>query len=408
MVDKLIINIGQLATSLGSKAQKGREMNEVFIRDNAAVGITDGKISYVGASKGAPEAKEYIDAENKLVTPGLVDGHTHLVFGGWRQNELTLKLNGASYLDILKAGGGILSTVRSTRAESKEELFKKAKNLSHDMLLHGTTTIEAKSGYGLNLKDEVKQLEVVKALNEQTELDFVPTFMGAHTVPEEYKGRPLEYIDFVCNDVMPVIKERNLAKYCDVFCETGVFDTTLSEKLLIRARSLGLGVKIHADEIDPIGGGELAGRIKADSAEHLIAATDEGIRLMAEGSVIGVLLPATSFYLDKPYARAQDMINAGMAIAAASDFNPGSSPSFNMQFVMNLCCLKYRLTPGEALCAVTLNAAAAIGLAANTGTVELGKNADILIWNAPDLNYVYYRYGNNQVDRVMKNGNVIS
>jgi len=382
-------------------------MGNVTLTSSCAVGIENGIISYIGAQKDAPPSKEHLDAAKNLVTPGLVDAHTHLVFGGWRQHEFELKLSGAAYLDILKAGGGILSTLTKTREATEDELFDKAKKLSRQMAQYGTTTIEAKSGYGLNLDDELKQLRVVKRLNDETPLDFVSTFMGAHAVSPEFKGRSHDYINYVCEEVLPVVAKENLAEFCDIFCENGVFDAELSERLLLKARELGFLLKIHADEIDPVGGGELAGKIAVHSAEHLIAATDEGIGLMANSSVIGCLLPATSFYLDKPYARARYMMDKGMALAVASDFNPGSSPSFNLQFALNLACLKYKMTPKEALCAVTLNAAAAIGRAATIGTIEIGKKADIVIWDAPDLDYLCYRYGNNQALYTIKDGGIL-
>jgi len=396
-----------LASPKGSKALKGADMGNVIIDENCAIAVENGIIIYIGAEKDAPPSKEVLNAKGRLVTPGLVDAHTHLVFGGWRQHEFELKLSGAAYLDILKAGGGILSTVEKTRAAKEDELFDKAKDISLKMAAYGTTAIEAKSGYGLNLEDELKQLRVVKRLNDETSLDFVSTFMGAHAVPPEYKGRPEDYIDFICEEVMPIVAAEKLADFCDIFCESGVFDALLSERLLLKARELGLRLKIHADEIDPVGGSELAGRIKCHSAEHLIAATDEGIDLCAKGGVIACLLPATSFYLDKPYARARYMMDKGMAVAVASDFNPGSSPNFNMQFPMNLACLKYKMTPKEALSAVTINAAAAIGMADKTGSIEIGKKADIVIWEAPDLEYLFYRYGNNQALYTIKNGGII-
>ena len=407
LADLLVTNIGVLASAKGPAPLKGPEMGNVAAVENCCVAMTNGIITYIGAEAGAPPAAEVLNAGGRLATPGLVDAHTHLVFGGWRQHEFELKLKGADYLDILKAGGGILSTVEKTRAAPEDELFEKARRLSRDMARHGTTTIEAKSGYGLNLEDELKQLRVVQRLNAETPPDFVSTFMGAHAVPPEYKGRPDEYIDFVCEEVLPVAASQGLAGFCDIFCETGVFDAPLSERLLLKAREYGLKLKIHADEINPVGGSELAGRIGVHSAEHLIAATDEGISLMAEAGVIACLLPATSFYLDKPYARARYMMDKGMAVSVASDFNPGSSPGFNLQFAMNLACLKYKMTPKEALAAVTINAAAACGTADKAGTVEIGKQADMVIWDAPDLEYLFYRYGNNQAVHTIKNGGIL-
>jgi len=407
MADLLIKNIGALVSAKGSKALKGAEMANIDILHDCAAAVKDGKIVFIGSESAAPTCTEVLDAKGLLVTPGLVDAHTHLVFGGWRQHEFELKLKGAAYLDILKAGGGILSTVEKTRAATENELFEKAKKISLQMAAHGTTTIEAKSGYGLNIEDELKQLSVVKRLQADMPLDFVSTFMGAHAVPGEYKGRSEDYIDFVCNELLPVVASKKLADYCDIFCETGVFDAALSEKLLLKAREYGFGLKIHADEINPVGGSELAGRLGVHTAEHLIAATDEGIDLMADSGVIACLLPATSFYLDKPFARARYMMDKNMAVAVASDFNPGSSPNFNLQFAMNLACIRYKMTPKEALSAVTINAAAAIGMAGKVGTIEIGKKADIVIWNAPDLDYLFYRYGNNQVMHTIKGGAVL-
>lgn len=404
MADLLINNIKNLATPIGSKARRGKEQNEILEIENASIAIKNGIITYVGKSENAPYCETVIDASENIVTPGLVDSHTHLVFGGWRQHEMELKLKNVQYLDILKAGGGILSTVNETRKANFNELYEKALKIAKSMCLHGTTSFEAKSGYGLNLEDEVKQLEVVKKLRENFNEDIVSTFMGAHALPKEYLGKSKDYIDFIIDVVLPYIKENDLATYCDIFCETGVFDVDLSEKLLLKARELGFKLKIHADEINPIGGGELAGRIGTDTAEHLIAATDEGIKLMADSNTIAVLLPATSFYLDKPYARARKMLKNNMAVAIASDFNPGSSPNFNLQFCMNLACLKYKLTPQEALTAVTLNAAAAISKEKEVGSLEVGKKADIVIWDAPDLNFLFYRYGDNRVKHIIKKG----
>lgn len=404
IMDLLLTNISQLATPTGTEAKKGKAQGEIAIIENGAVGIKDGKIAYIGAASSAPAAAKTIDCGGSLVTPGLVDAHTHLVFGGWRQRELALKLSGMSYLDILKAGGGILNTVESTRAASEEELTEKGKTLLADMLKHGTTTVEAKSGYGLDLENELKQLRVIKSLNESQPVDLVPTFLGAHAVPKEYKDNREEFIRIVCDEMLPEVVKQNLAEYCDVFCETAVFDAGETRKILEKAKSLGLKTKAHADEIDPIGGAEVAAEVGSISAEHLIVATDDGISAMASHNVIAVLLPATSFYLGKTFARARDMVNSGVAVAVASDFNPGSSPSLNLQFAMNLACLKYNLTPEEALTAVTLNAAAAIGRAETAGTLEIGKKADLVVWDAPDLPYIFYRYGSNLARIVIKDG----
>ncbi len=403
MVDLLIKNIGVLATPKGNSAKKGKFHGEIEIMKNVSVGIKHGVITFIG-DKDVPEGKQEIDASGMLATPGLVDCHTHAVFGGWRQHEMAQKLAGVSYLDILKAGGGILSTVEATRKATEEELFEKASSLLDIMADHGTTSCEIKSGYGLDLETELKQLRVIKRLRDEKGIDIAATFMGAHALPKEFKNDRDGYIKLLCDEMLPEVKRLDLAEFCDIFCETAVFDKEESRRILQRAKDLGFSLKIHADEIDSIGGAELAGDLQTKSAEHLIAASDEGIKVMANSGVIGVLLPSTSFYLDKPYARAKKMQEEGIAIAIASDFNPGSCPCLNLQFAMSLACLKYKLTPCEALTAVTLNAAAAINMADRLGTVEIGKQGDIVLWNSEDLDFLFYRFGNNQVNSIIRKG----
>lgn len=401
----IIHNIGMLATPVGSEARRGALHGEITVLENAHVVMEDGILRRVGTGP-VPEISgaEVIDAQGKLVTPGLVDAHTHLIFGGWRAHELMMKLQGVPYLDILAAGGGILSTVRATRAASEEELARKGGEALAEMLSYGTTTCECKSGYGLDLDTELKQLRVVQSLNKSQSVELVSTYLGAHALPEEFAGRREDYVRFMTDTVIPRVSEEGLAEYCDVFCENGVFDRAESEAVLRAALEHGMKAKIHADEIHAIGGSQLAGELRAVSAEHLIAAPDEGIAQLAEGGTVAVLLPATSFYLDKPFARARDMINAGVAVAVATDFNPGSCPSLNLQLVMSLACYKYRMKPEEVLTAVTLNAAAAIGRADRIGSLEAGKQADLVIWNAPSLDHVFYRFGSNQVEAVFKKG----
>jgi len=403
-MDLLLKNIGLLATPIGVCAKRGKEQSEISLTNDAAIGISNGKIAYVGAEAASPTASKTIDCGGRLVTPGLVDAHTHLVFGGWRQKELALKLKGVPYLDILKSGGGILSTVEQTRAESEENLFEKGKSLLAEMMSFGVTTCEAKSGYGLDTENELKQLRVIQKLAQEQPVDIVPTFMGAHAFPKEYADNRSGYIDYLINEMLPAVANENLAEFCDVFCESAVFTPDESRRILKEARKYGLIPKIHADEIESIGGAEIASEIGAISAEHLIESSDAGIRSLAENAVIAVLLPATSFYLEKPYARARDMVNAGVAVAVSTDFNPGSSPGLNMQFVLNLTCLKYRLTPSEALTAATINGAAAIKRSDVCGSVEVGKKADLVVWDAKDLEYIFYRFGSNLVNRVIKNG----
>ena len=402
----LIKNIGLLATPAGRTARRGADQGDVRFLRNAWVRIEDGVIAAVGT--GTPErpaGAEELDAEGRLVTPGLVDAHTHLIFGGWRQNELAMKLRGVPYLDILAQGGGILSTVRATRSAGQGELEDKARLALDEMLSFGTTTCEAKSGYGLDLDTELKQLRAIRALNESHPVDLVPTFLGAHALPEDYKADRAAYIRLLCEEMIPAAAE-GLAEFCDVFCETGVFTAEESRTILEAGRRCGLAAKIHADEIDAIGGSRLAGELGAVSAEHLIVCPPEGIEAMARGGTVACLLPCTSFYLGAAFAPARDMIAAGVPVALATDFNPGSCPCLNMQLAMSLGCLKYRMTPEEVLTAATLNGAAAIGRADRTGSVEPGKAGDLVVWNAPDLEYVCYRLGSNLAGAVGKGGKI--
>lgn len=409
MSKTLIKNIGCLQTPVGSHSHIGMEqgVNEKLV--DAAVAIESGVITEICEDGRLPsgEFDEVIDAGGKLVTPGLVDGHTHLIFGGYRQHEMAMKLAGADYLDILRAGGGILDTVRKTRQASKEELFVKSAAFLDEMMSMGVTACEAKSGYGLDRENEIKMLEVINELNEKHDMDVVATFMGPHAVPPEYEGRGDDYIEMVCEEMLPEVKEKRLAEFCDVFCEESVFNAAQSRRYLTCAAGMGFGLKIHADEIEAIGGSELAGELGAVSAEHLISITETGQKALAKGKVTAMCLPATSFYLDKTYAPAKEMAARGIAVAIASDFNPGSCPSLNLQFAMNLGCLKYKMTPEEVLTAVTINPACAIGRGDKIGTVEVGKQGDLVIWNAPDLEMVCYRFGSNMVDKVIKKGVLI-
>lgn len=401
----LVTNIGLLATPEGRAARGGSAQGAVRTLRDAWVLIEGGVIAALGTGQPAPaEGVRVLDAGGRLATPGLVDAHTHLIFGGWRQDELALKLRGVPYLDILAQGGGILSTVRATRAASQEALEDKARLAVDEMLSFGTTTCEAKSGYGLDTETELRQLRAIRALNRTHPVDLVSTFLGAHALPEEFKNDRPGYLRLLCEEMIPAAAGEHLAEFCDVFCETGVFTAEESRAILEAGRRHGLLPKIHADEIDPIGGSQLAGEMRAASAEHLIVCPAEGIAALAAGGVTACLLPATSFYLGAAYAPARAMVEAGVPVALATDFNPGSCPCLNMQLVMSLGCLKYRLTPEEVLTAATLNGAAAIGLADRTGSVEPGKWGDLVLWEAGDLNYITYRLGSNLARTVIKKG----
>lgn len=406
----LIKNIGLLQTPVGSFKHGGEKQGENIKLKNAAILIDGGVIKAVTSEGKLPdgcEKAEVIDAGGGLVTPGLIDCHTHMVFGGYRQGEIPLKLKGAGYLDILRAGGGILDTVRKTRQASEEELFDKTMGFLDEMLTLGVTTVESKSGYGLDEENELKMLRVNKKLNDSHKIDIVSTFLGAHAIPDEYKGRAGEYIEMLCQKVLPVVKAEGLAEFCDIFCEDEVFDVEQSRRMLLAAQELGLPSKIHADEIEEIGGASLSGEINAVSAEHLIATGEKGMASMAKGGVIADLLPATSFYLNKTFAPARRMIELGIPVAIASDFNPGSCPSLNLQLAMSMGYIKYRMTPEEVLSAVTVNAACSLGREKLVGTIEEGKQADIVIWDAPDMEMLVYRFGSNLAKTVIKKGEVV-
>ena len=410
MTKTLITNIGLLATPRGSAARAGREQGEIAKIRDAYVLIEEGRIKALGSGQpeGETRGANLIDAGGRLVTPGLVDAHTHLVFGGWRAHELQQKMAGVPYLQILAEGGGILSTVRATRAAGETELADKAALALKEMLRLGVTAAEAKSGYGLSLREEIKQLNVTAALNRRQPVQLVSTLMAAHAVPWEYRDNRRAFIDLIIREIIPEAARSGLAAYCDVFCETGVFSVRESREILLAARRHGLKLKIHADEIDAIGGSELAGELGAASAEHLIAVRPSGIAALKQGGTVACLLPATSFYLDKPFAPAREMISSGVPVAIATDFNPGSCPGLNLQLCISLASLRYKMTPEEILSAVTLNAAAAIGLSAEIGTIEPGKQADLVIWDAPDLDFLCYRFGSNLAGTVIKKGEAVA
>lgn len=399
----LLKNIGMLATPQGSAARGGEAQGQLLCLHDAWVLLEDERIASLGTGA-APAADRSVDAGGCLVTPGLVDAHTHLIFGGWRHDELAKKLHGVPYLEILAQGGGILSTVRRTRAATQEELERKAEKALAEMLRYGTTTCEAKSGYGLSTQEELKQLRAIARLKTTQPVELAATFMGAHALPQEYSTCREDYVRLLCEEMIPAVARENLAEFCDVFCETGVFTPEEAEKILETGRAFGLRPKLHADEIDAIGGSVLAGKTGAISAEHLIVCPPEGIAALKRGGTVACLLPATSFYLGAAYAPARAMVEAGVPVAMATDFNPGSCPCLNLQTVMTLGCLKYRLTPEEVLTAVTLNGAAAIGRAGCIGSIEPGKQADLVLWDAPDLNYVCYRLSSNLVSAVIKKG----
>ena len=411
-IDLIIKNIGKLVTMENSFFPRiGKSMDELTIIENAYIAICQGKIFKVGVGEDYKELvgeNTIIDnASGMLVTPGLIDSHTHLIHGGSRENEFSKKLKGVPYIEILKEGGGILSTVNATKNATFDELYNKAKKSLDRMLEFGVTTVEEKSGYGLEFETEVKQLQVAHKLDKDHPVDLVHTFLGAHAVPVEYKSNSKAYIKLLVEEIMPKIKEMNLAEFCDVFCEEGVFSVEESEYILSKAKEMGYKLKIHADEIVPIGGAELAAKLGCISADHLMAASDEGLKNMAENGVIANILPGTSFNLNKPSADARKMIDLNVPVSLSSDYNPGSCPSENLQFVMQLGCLNLNMTPNEVLSAVTINAAHCIDRANEIGSIEIGKKADIAIFDAPNVEYLMYHFGINHIDRVYKEGKLV-
>lgn len=414
-VTLIIKNISELITVEGkNEARSGKAQGEIEKIHGGLVLVCDDKILYAGSTEGAPEYEmtencEVIDATGKTVTPGLIDSHTHLVHGGSREDELDMKLNGVTYLEILERGGGIMSTLTRTKKMSEDELFEQAKKSVERLISYGVTTIEAKSGYGIDDFDtEMKQLNVADRLGKELPVDIVKTFMAAHAIPTKYKQNPGEFIDIVINDYLPKIEAYGKCKFCDVFCEKGVFNAEDSRRLLMAAKEHGLIPKIHADEIEEIGGTTTAKVVEAISAEHLIKCSEKGVMELKEGGVIANLLPGTSFNMgDGIFAPARLMIEKEVPIAISTDYNPGSCPTENIQLCMYLACLNMKMTPAEVLVAVTINGAAALDEADIKGSLGKGKLADIAIFDAPNFNYVVYHFGVNHTHKVIKNGKVV-
>ena len=407
--DTIIYNIKELVTPHRSLPHRGIEMRQVEVIHDAFIAIRNGKILDYGTgrySKYLSETTYLHDASNCLVIPGLIDSHTHLVHGGSREHEFRKKIKGVPYLDILQQGGGILSTVEATRNASFDELYLKAKKSLDEMLLLGVTTIEAKSGYGLNYETEVKQLEVAKKLNKVHEVDIVSTYLGAHAVPTEFKDKKEKYISSIIKD-LPLIRNNELAESVDVFCEESVYNLEETKEIVMAAKQQGFFIRLHADEIHPMGGLGLAVELGASTADHLIAASDKDIEALSKSKTVANLLPSTSFFLNKDYANARKMIDQDCIVSISSDYNPGSSPSENLQFSMQLACNKLKMRPNEVLNAVTINAAYGLGLKEKIGSIAKGKQADIVIMDAPNLEYIMYHFGINHTKDVFKNGKLV-
>lgn len=408
----LIVNANELVTCSGHEAKFGPEaMNDLGIISNGAIAMDDGIITHVGTTEEVlsqinQDDYAVIDATEKAVLPGFVDSHTHFIFGGYRADEYDWRLRGLSYVEIMNKGGGIINSVKGTDEASLDELVELGLKRLDSMLSFGVTTVEGKSGYGLYKETELKQLEALKQCDDSHPLDVVKTFLGAHSVPKEYKGRGHEFIDYLIDEVLPVVAENNLAEYCDIFCEDKVFSVEESRKLLLTAQKMGLKSKIHADEIVQLGGAELAAEIKATSADHLLQASDEGIKKMAEAGVIATCLPCTAFSLKEHYARARFMVDSGCAVAVATDFNPGSCHTESIPLAIALSTLYMGLTTEETISALTINGAAAVGRADTVGSLDVGKKADIVIHEFPSYKFLPYHIGVSTVEVVIKNGEV--
>jgi imidazolonepropionase len=411
--DLLIVHASELVTLKGPRRARAKaEMSDLAIIRDGAVAISGGVIVDVGRTDSILREHdagdvEIIDATDRTVLPGFVDPHTHLVYAGSREFELELKAKGKGYLEILREGGGILRTVSDTRLASSETLFRESAKRLESMISHGTTTVEAKSGYGLDRTVELRLLETARKLGDEYPATIVPTYLGAHAVPPEFAGRTDAYVDFMISEVLPEVAKRKLAEFCDVFCEKGVFDVDQSRKVLLAAKSLGMKLKVHADEMHSTGGAELAAEVGAVSADHLARPSDDGIMALARKDIMGVLLPGTPYSsMSKEYADGRRLIDLGVPIALGTDLNPNCWNE-SMQFTISLACHKMRMTPAEAVTAATINAAAALGLDKKVGTIERGKRADLIVLDIPGHAHLPYKFGTNLCSRVVKDGKTV-
>lgn len=424
-IDLLIHSAAQLLTLTGSAPKRGGAQGELAIVRDGALAISDGHIVAVGETSTisalADAHTRAIDAHGKIVLPGFVDAHTHAVFAGDRASEFEMRLQGASFLDIEKSGGGIKSTVRATRAASLGDLITQSRERLNTLLAHGTTTVEVKTGYGLDLETESKMLTAIAALDDTHVLDLVPTFLGAHVVPEEYKGHEDGYTSLVVEQMLPAIAKSKIQNpkqhpeenkgpkiFCDVFCDEGAFTLDQTRRILARAKELGFGLRVHADEFANLGAASLAAELGAASADHLMVTRREEMRALAQAGTVATLLPGTTFGLGKTnFADGRTFIEENVPVALASDLNPGTSWCTSMPFILALACRYCKLTPAEAIVAATLNGAASLGIADQVGSLEKGKRADVIIANVPDYRHLAYRFGVNPVEKVIKHGQVV-
>jgi imidazolonepropionase len=408
----IIRNASQLVcvANQSERAKTKLDARNLHIIENGAVILQEERIHWIGHSADLPSARsdpEILDATGKVVLPGFIDSHTHLVFAGSRENEFEERLQGKTYQEIAAGGGGINATVQQVRHASRKELRESTRQRLQCLLSLGVTTVEVKSGYGLKLDDELKCLDVIAELNQEGPWELVPTFMGAHALPPEYRNNREGYVRLVLDEMLPEVARRHLAELCDVFCEQDAFTLEESERILIRAGELGLQGKIHADELSPLGGAELAARLGAISADHLLCITEAGIEALSRSQTVATLLPGTAFFLGLPYAPARRLIEAGVPVALASDCNPGTCPTENLPLIGSIACTQMKMLPAEVISALTLNAAAAVGRSDRLGSVEVGKQADLMICDLPDYRQLFYHFGVSHVWRVIKRGRVV-
>lgn len=416
-MDTIITDISMIATPTGKRPLHGKAMGSLKVYRDCSIVTEEGRIAFIGSFS---EVKQYltengkslnnyrvVDGKHKCALPGFIDSHTHFVFGGYRSDEFMMRLEGKSYLEIHRMGGGIEASVQATRTETAEELYRKGAVRLEHMLNQGITCVEGKSGYGLDSDTEIKQLQVMRKLNENQPVSIVPTFLGAHSVASEYRNRSDEYIDFIIEKVLPIVAKERLAEFCDAFIEADVLNTEQGAKLYEAAKRHNLKIKIHADEMTSMGAVGLGLRYGAISADHLLMISDEDITRLSQSNTVATLLPATAFCLNKPYAPARKLIDNGCAVALASDFNPGSCFSDNIPLIISLAVIQMKMTVEEAVTALTLNGAAAVDRAGSIGSIEVGKNADIILLGCPDYKYLVYYTMENLVDTVIKNGIIV-
>lgn len=419
-IDLIVANARQLLTcASGGKPKRGADLRDVGLQDNGAIGVDDGKIIAVGYSEQILRsftAEKTIDARGKTVAPGFVDCHTHIVYAGNRLDEFELKIKGADYLEILAAGGGIISTVNQTRAAAQNELSEQSIGRLSQMLRHGTTTAEVKTGYGLNTATEIKMLDIIAELDHTQLVDLVPTFLAAHAVPPEFRGKTEAYVDLICDEMLPMAMHwfndlhfvfEQTPFFCDVFCENNAFDLTQSRRILEVAKTLGFRLKAHVDEFTNLGGARMAIELGAVSIDHLDETSDAEIALLAASDTIAVVTPAVNFnFGSSKYADARKLIDAGCAVAVSTDFNPGSAPCPSLPEAMAIASRYQKLLPAETFNAATVNAAHAVGLGDKIGSIEIGKIADLVIFSTDDYRQIVYEFGTNFVETVIKKGQV--